>query len=178
MPRCLGFRRLRVWRRLHLFTRRWLLHLRRLVSGDAAEAPVDEEKTVEIATGVAEAHSGGGGAAVPGPRNGVAGGVLAAAGVELECDAAADGGVDAVRVAGKVKDTAGAAKGKVEDAAGSAKEKVEDAVDATKGKLEQAGDYLSEKADEAAPGVEPELPAVVVDETAPEMEEAPAVVGA
>jgi uncharacterized protein YjbJ (UPF0337 family) len=80
--------------------------------------------------------------------------------------------------AGKVKDTAGAAKGKVEDAAGSAKAKVEDAVDATKGKLEQAGDYLSEKADEAAPGVEPELPAVVVDETAPEMEEAPAVVGA
>jgi hypothetical protein len=51
-----------------------------VVSGDAAEAPVDEEKTAEIATGVAEAHSGGGGAAVPVPRNGVAGGVLAAAG--------------------------------------------------------------------------------------------------
>jgi hypothetical protein len=32
-----------------------------VVSGDAAKAPVDEEKTTEIATGVAEVHSGSGG---------------------------------------------------------------------------------------------------------------------
>jgi hypothetical protein len=38
-----------------------------------------------------------GGAAVAGPRDGVAGGALAAAGAELECDAAADGGVDAMK---------------------------------------------------------------------------------
>jgi hypothetical protein len=68
-----------------------------VVSGDAAEALVEEEKTAEIATGVAEAHSGGGGAAVAGPRDGVAGGALAAAGAELECDVVADGGADAVK---------------------------------------------------------------------------------
>jgi hypothetical protein len=44
-----------------------------------------------------EGEEGGGGAAVAGPGDGVAGGALAAAGAELECDAAADGGFDAVR---------------------------------------------------------------------------------
>jgi hypothetical protein len=38
-----------------------------------------------------------GGAAVAGPRDGIARGALAAVGAELECDAVADGGVDAVK---------------------------------------------------------------------------------
>jgi hypothetical protein len=37
------------------------------------------------------------GAAVARPTDGVAGGALVAAGADLECDAAADGGVDAVK---------------------------------------------------------------------------------
>jgi hypothetical protein len=84
-----------------------------VVSGDAAEALVEEEKTAEIATGVAEAHSGGGGAAVPGPRDGVAGGVLAAAGAELECNAAADGGVDAVSAGSGVSEEPAVLQGAV-----------------------------------------------------------------
>jgi hypothetical protein len=53
------------------------------------------------------------GAAVPGPRDGVAGGVLAAAGAELECDAAADGGVDAVSTGSGVSEEPAVSQGAV-----------------------------------------------------------------
>jgi hypothetical protein len=53
------------------------------------------------------------GDAVEAPGDGVAGGALAAAGAELECDAAADGGVDAVSAGSGVSEEPAVSQGAV-----------------------------------------------------------------